>query len=140
MVNNANNAPQAAPASDTSTAASTQVSQLTAASLNNYIQQGIAAALENLDISNNGNNANKGNQNGNRGGRGGRGGRGRGGRCLTWRQYTKYCFSRDVNLRCKGLDCDQQGCDKKPNHDATCTFDQRLTKGGLRHLEGRWMK
>lgn len=73
--------------------------------------------------------------------RGGRGGRG----CGTtgqyaWRQYTKYCFLRGVNLHCNGSNCDRQGCNKKPNHNPTCTYANCITKGGSHYMEHQGMK
>lgn len=58
---------------------------------------------------------------------------------LGWRQYSKYCFSRGVNLKCNGSDCKKYWCRPKDNHDATCTFEQREAKNGSKNMDDRWM-
>ena len=51
---------------------------------------------------------------------------------------TAFCVG--INLRCNGSQCDKYGCDKKRNHDASCTYANRVNKGGLQYMEDCWMK
>jgi hypothetical protein len=71
-------------------------------------------------------------------GRGGGGGNGGGDNTpplRKFRKYNKYCHSRGINLWCDGSNC-RRSCDRKTNHDATATYDNR--KGGSDRLEERW--